>query len=64
MTLISSSGSSGEGYVPPGVAHGFLTLTDGAEVFYQMADGRPLRPEHEADQGSARYGFRLYFHAK
>jgi dTDP-4-dehydrorhamnose 3,5-epimerase len=23
-------------FVPPGVAHGFLTLTDGAEVFYQM----------------------------
>jgi dTDP-4-dehydrorhamnose 3,5-epimerase len=24
-------------YVPPGCAHGFLTLTDGAEVFYQIA---------------------------
>ncbi|MGE5548214.1 MAG: dTDP-4-dehydrorhamnose 3,5-epimerase [Solirubrobacterales bacterium] len=23
-------------YVPPGCAHGFLTLEDGAEVFYQM----------------------------
>lgn len=25
-------------YVPPGFAHGFQTLTDGAEVFYQMTD--------------------------
>lgn len=25
-------------YVPPGVAHGFMTLTDGAEVHYQMSD--------------------------
>lgn len=25
-------------YIPKGVAHGFQTLTDGAEVFYQMAD--------------------------
>ncbi len=24
-------------WVPPGVAHGFLTLTDDAEVFYQMS---------------------------
>jgi dTDP-4-dehydrorhamnose 3,5-epimerase len=24
-------------YVPAGVAHGFQTLTDGAEVFYQMS---------------------------
>lgn len=24
-------------YIPEGVAHGFQTLTDGAEVFYQMA---------------------------
>jgi dTDP-4-dehydrorhamnose 3,5-epimerase len=24
-------------YVPPGVAHGFLTLTDDAELFYQMS---------------------------
>ncbi len=23
-------------FIPPGVAHGFLTLTDGTEVFYQM----------------------------
>ena len=23
-------------YVPPGIAHGFLTLEDGAEVFYHM----------------------------
>ena len=25
-------------YVPRGFAHGFLTLTDGAEVFYQMSE--------------------------
>lgn len=25
-------------YIPPGFAHGFQTLTDGAEVFYQMTD--------------------------
>lgn len=25
-------------YVPPGVAHGFLTLTDGCEVLYQMSE--------------------------
>lgn len=25
-------------YIPKGFAHGFLTLTDGAEVFYQMFD--------------------------
>jgi dTDP-4-dehydrorhamnose 3,5-epimerase len=25
-------------YVPPGVAHGFMTLADGAEVHYQMSD--------------------------
>jgi dTDP-4-dehydrorhamnose 3,5-epimerase len=24
-------------YVPPGCAHGFLTLTDGAELFYQIS---------------------------
>jgi len=24
-------------YIPPGFAHGFLTLTDGAEIFYQMS---------------------------
>lgn len=23
-------------YIPPGFAHGFLTLTDGAEIYYQM----------------------------
>jgi dTDP-4-dehydrorhamnose 3,5-epimerase len=31
-------------YVPPGCAHGFLTLTDGAEVFYQMS--APYAPAH------------------
>ena len=25
-------------YIPGGLAHGFLTLTDGAEVFYQMSE--------------------------
>lgn len=25
-------------YVPPGVAHGFQTLVDGTELFYQMTD--------------------------
>ena len=25
-------------YIPAGLAHGFLTLTDGAEVFYQMSE--------------------------
>lgn len=25
-------------YIPPGFAHGFQTLTDAAEVFYQMTD--------------------------
>lgn len=25
-------------FVPPGVAHGFMTLTDAAEVHYQMSD--------------------------
>ena len=25
-------------YVPPGIAHGFLTLTDGCEVLYQMSE--------------------------
>ncbi|HVS04209.1 MAG TPA: dTDP-4-dehydrorhamnose 3,5-epimerase [Thermoanaerobaculia bacterium] len=30
-------------YVPQGVAHGFLTLTDHTEVYYQMS--APYRPE-------------------
>lgn len=30
-------------YVPEGVAHGFQTLTDGAEVFYQISES--YRPE-------------------
>lgn len=25
-------------YIPPGMAHGFQTLSDGTEVFYQMTD--------------------------
>ncbi len=25
-------------YIPPGCAHGFLTLEDGSELFYQMGD--------------------------
>jgi len=31
-------------YIPEGFAHGFLTLEDSAEVFYQMS--RPYAPEH------------------
>ena len=30
-------------YVPRGFAHGFQTLTDSAEVFYQISE--PFRPE-------------------
>jgi dTDP-4-dehydrorhamnose 3,5-epimerase len=33
-------------FVPPGLAHGFLTLTDGAEVFYQMTEF--YSPEHSS----------------
>lgn len=29
-------------YIPPGFAHGFQTLTDGAEVFYQISE--PYEP--------------------
>lgn len=29
-------------YIPPGVAHGFLTLEDGCEVFYQIRE--PYQP--------------------
>jgi dTDP-4-dehydrorhamnose 3,5-epimerase len=32
-------------YVPPGCAHGFLTLTDDAEVFYQISAF--YAPEHQ-----------------
>lgn len=35
-------------YAPRGVAHGYLTLTDGAEVFYQVS--HPFVPE--ADRGA------------
>ena len=31
-----SAGSRNALYIPAGFAHGFLTLTDDAEVFYQM----------------------------
>ena len=31
-------------YVPEGVAHGFQTLVDDTEVFYQMSE--PYSPEH------------------
>jgi dTDP-4-dehydrorhamnose 3,5-epimerase len=31
-------------YVPEGVAHGFITLADGSEVFYQMSE--VWSPEH------------------
>lgn len=33
-------------YVPQGMAHGFQSLTDNAEVFYQMA--ADYRPEHSS----------------
>lgn len=32
-------------YVPKGFAHGYQTLTDGAEVYYQVS--APYSPEHE-----------------
>ena len=37
-------------YVPEGCAHGFLTLTDGAEVAYQMS--APYAPEAARGYGS------------
>jgi dTDP-4-dehydrorhamnose 3,5-epimerase len=40
-----SAGNRRMAYVPPGCAHGFQTLEDGSEVFYQMS--RPYRPETE-----------------
>lgn len=30
-------------YIPPGIAHGFITLADDSEVFYQIS--KPYRPE-------------------
>lgn len=33
-------------YIPPGFAHGFVTLTPRAEVFYQMSEY--FRPEHSS----------------
>lgn len=33
-------------YVPPGLAHGFQTLEDETEIFYQISE--PYRPEHAA----------------
>ncbi|MCX7308948.1 MAG: dTDP-4-dehydrorhamnose 3,5-epimerase [Afipia sp.] len=32
------SGGSQAVYIPEGMAHGFLTLTDNAEIFYQMTE--------------------------
>lgn len=43
-TLTAESGDAL--YLPRGCAHGFLTLCDGAEVFYQI--GAPYRPEFAA----------------
>lgn len=37
-------------YVPPGVAHGFQTLEDGCEVFYQMSC-----PHHPASASGVRW---------
>ncbi|HEX4210262.1 MAG TPA: dTDP-4-dehydrorhamnose 3,5-epimerase [Candidatus Binataceae bacterium] len=31
-------------YIPPGIAHGFQTLMDASEVFYQIS--KPYAPEH------------------
>jgi dTDP-4-dehydrorhamnose 3,5-epimerase len=36
VTLTEETGNSV--YIPDGCAHGFLTLTDGADVFYQMSE--------------------------
>ena len=36
VTLTEKAGNSM--YIPDGCAHGFLTLTDGADVFYQMSE--------------------------
>jgi dTDP-4-dehydrorhamnose 3,5-epimerase len=36
VTLTEEAGNSM--YIPDGCAHGFLTLTDGADVFYQMSE--------------------------
>ena len=33
-----SAGNRTALYIPPGIAHGFQTLSDDAEVFYQMTD--------------------------
>ena len=33
-------------WIPPGLAHGFLTLSDGAELVYKMTDY--YAPQHEA----------------
>jgi dTDP-4-dehydrorhamnose 3,5-epimerase len=33
-------------YIPPGLAHGFITLADDSEVFYQIS--QPYRPEASA----------------
>jgi len=33
-------------YIPKGFAHGFQTLTDNAEIFYQVSN--PYNPKHEA----------------
>ncbi len=33
-----SAGKRNALFIPPGIAHGFLTLTDNAEVFYQMGE--------------------------
>lgn len=38
FAVVLSADRRNQLYVPPGVAHGFLTLTDDAEVFYQMTE--------------------------
>ena len=43
-TAIELSAERGEAlYIPPGFAHGFMTLADGTDVYYQMGD--TFRPE-------------------
>ena len=41
LTLTEEAGNMV--YIPDGCAHGFLTLTDGADVFYQMSES--YKPE-------------------
>ena len=44
--LTLSESSCSQLWIPPGLAHGFLTLSDGAELLYKMTDY--YAPQHEA----------------